>query len=165
MIAGHLAEDGLDFVFGEDDRQMLRLFSPNNIRQRFQLLLQDFAVKKKNSAEGLALGRGGDVFVDGKVGEEGGNFGCAHVFGMALVMEEDEAFDPIVVSVFGAPGVMFKAHSIAELSEERLGRSGHGSIRGELRVKGNETIVETSLLAAAICPGWRVGIKSGNCFP
>jgi hypothetical protein len=115
MIAGHLAEDGLDFVFSKHHWQVLGLFSPDDVRQDIEFLLQDFTVEKKDGAEGLALGGGGDVFVDSKVGEEGGDFRCAHVFGVAFVVEKDEAFDPIVVSVFGAPGVMFEAHGIAEL--------------------------------------------------
>jgi hypothetical protein len=107
MIAGHLAKNGLNFIFSEDDRQMLGLFGPDDIRQGVEFLSQDFTVKKENSAEGLALGGGGDVFIDGQMSEEGGDFRSAHVFGVTLVVEKDEAFDPIVVRVFGAPGVMF----------------------------------------------------------
>ena len=39
MIAGHLAKNGLNFIFGENDRQMLGLFSPDNVGQGVEFLL------------------------------------------------------------------------------------------------------------------------------
>jgi len=56
------------------------------------------------------------VFIDGEVGEEGFDFGAAHFVGVALVVEQDEASDPIHVSVFGADGVVFEAQGVADTS-------------------------------------------------
>ena len=116
----HMPQDGLHFGFGQDDGQALGLFGPDNIGQRLQLLLQDFAVEEGDGAQGLALGGGGHVLFDGQMGQEGRDFGGAHVLGVAAVVKQDEAFDPIVVSVFSAAGIMLEAHGLADLVEERF---------------------------------------------
>ena len=46
------------------------------------------------------------------------NFIGAHVFGVAFVVKEDEAFDPVVVGLFGAVGVVLKADGVGDLVEE-----------------------------------------------
>ena len=68
---------------------------------------QDFLIKEQQSRKGLVLGRSRDLLMGGKVGEEGFDFGCAHGGGVTFVMEEDVAFDPIFVGLFGAVGVVF----------------------------------------------------------
>jgi len=113
-----LTEDGPDLIFGKNDRQALRLFGPDDIRQGVKFLLQDFPVEEEDGAEGLALGGGGDVAFDSQMGEEGDDFGRAQVFGVAFVMEEDEAFDPIHIGFFGADGIVFEADGVAKLIEE-----------------------------------------------
>lgn len=77
--------------------------------------MQDFAVKEEEGAEGLVLGRGGDVAGDGEVSEELFDFTGAHLVGMAFVVVEDEAFDPVGIRFFGADGVMFEADGGADL--------------------------------------------------
>ena len=59
--------------------------------------------------------------MDGQVGEEGSDFGDTHLLGVAFVVEEDEAFDPANVCLFGADGVMLAADGITHLIEEFLG--------------------------------------------
>ena len=59
--------------------------------------------------------------MDGQVGEEGFDFGDTHLLGVAFVVEEDEAFDPANVCLFGADGVMLAADGITHLIEEFLG--------------------------------------------
>ena len=113
-----MTEDGPDLIFGKNDRQALRLFGPDDIRQGVKFLLQDFPVEEEDGAEGLALGGGGDVAFDSQMGEEGDDFGRAQVFGVAFVMEEDEAFDPIHIGFFGADGIVFEADGVAKLIEE-----------------------------------------------
>jgi len=99
----------------------------HQVNSFINVLLQDVTVQEENGREGLGLGGGGDVAVDGQVGEEGGDFGRAHVFGVAELVEVNKAFDPIDVGVFGAAGIMFDADGGAELVEEFRGFSGHGS--------------------------------------
>ena len=72
------------------------------------------------------MGRGGDVAINGQVGEEGSDVRRAQVFGVLLVMEEDVALDPIYVSVFGATRIMFDTKGSAELVEEFGRFGGHG---------------------------------------
>ena len=56
-----------------------------------------------------------------EMGKGGRDFGDAYLFRMMLVVEEDEAFDPANVCLFGAEGVMLAADGIAHLVEEFLG--------------------------------------------
>ena len=49
---------------------------------------------------------------------------------MALVMEEDETFDPIHVGIFGAVGVMLGLEGVMHLVEQFFAlRQGGGGIR------------------------------------
>jgi len=57
----------------------------------------------------------------GEVGNKGLNFLGAHVFGMALVVEEDEAASPIYIRLFSTVGVMFEANGSAYLIEKFFG--------------------------------------------
>jgi hypothetical protein len=86
-------------------------------------------VEEEQGAEGLVLRRGGDVAVDGQIGEEVVDFRFTHFDGMALAVEQDVAFGPVVVRVFGADGVMAHAARVAEAIEE-FGRFGHGMTVG-----------------------------------
>ena len=50
--------------------------------------------------------------------EEGLDFWLAHFFGVAFVVEEKVAFDTVIVSLFGAVGVVLEAESVGDLDEE-----------------------------------------------
>jgi hypothetical protein len=126
VIARELPEEGADFVFGEDDREAGGLFGADEVYAFVNVLLEDAAVEEEEGGEGLVLGGGGDVAIDGKVGEESGDFGRAQVFGVLLVVEKDVTFGPVNVGVFGAAGIMFDADGGAELVEEFGGFGGHG---------------------------------------
>ena len=89
--------------------------------------MEDVAVEEEDVAESLVL-------VGCEVGEEGGDFFGTHVFGVAFVMEEDVAFDPIFVVLFGAVGVVFEANGIETWS--RSLRGGFCSIWDRLFWKG-----------------------------
>jgi hypothetical protein len=62
------------------------------------------AVEKEDGGQGLVLGRGADVRVDGQVGSEGFNFRRIHLTRMALVVKQDKAFNPMHVRFFGTDG-------------------------------------------------------------
>ncbi len=102
MRAGHGSEDALGFVFGEDGGKALRAVSADGVNGVVQFFLEDFAIEEEDGGEGLVLGGGSDVFLDGEVGEEVLYFGRAHVFWVAFFVEEDVAGDPIDVGVFGS---------------------------------------------------------------
>jgi len=74
--AGEVAEDGVHLFFGEDGGEAIDLGGMDFVVNR---LFQQFVVGEEEGLEGLVLGGGGDVFVDGQVGEEGLDFGGAHI--------------------------------------------------------------------------------------
>jgi hypothetical protein len=93
------------------------------------LFVEDFAVEEENGAEGLILGGGGDVPFHGQMGQEGLDFGGAHLGGVALVVEEEEAAHPVQVGLFGAVEIMLEPEDFPELVQQFLRHS-------ELLVKG-----------------------------
>jgi hypothetical protein len=60
------------------------------------------------------LGGGGNFVLDGEMGEEGFDFGYAHVLGMAFVVKEDETPDPLDVGFFGLVGVVFEPEGFTD---------------------------------------------------
>lgn len=76
------------------------------------------AIEKQDSVEGLVLGVGGDVAFNCEVGEEGFDFGDTHFVGVTLVVEEDEAANPLNVGFFCAIGIVLEANGIADLVKE-----------------------------------------------
>lgn len=71
---------------------------------------EDGAIEKENGAEGLVLGGGGDLFPDSEVGEEGLDLARPEVFGVSVVVEGNEALQPLDVAALGAERVEFAAH-------------------------------------------------------
>ena len=127
VCARHAFDDLARFGAGEDDGQAGGLFGADGVERRVELDLEHLAVEKEQRAEGLILRGGGDVAFYGQVGEEGFHFDTAHVFGMALVVEEDVARDPIGVGLLGAIGIVFEPQRIAHLIEKFFGRLLHRS--------------------------------------
>ena len=126
MGARHGIDDAHDFVFGQDGWKALGFAGADGVNC-FEGLVQDFAVKKKNGTEGLislapparaGVGGGGNFALGGKVGDEGFDFGVAHVFGVAFAMKKDVPFGPIDIGVFGAVGVVLGLKGFAHLVEE-----------------------------------------------
>jgi hypothetical protein len=64
------------------------------------------------------LDEGGDVLFDSEVDEKGLDFWVSYFFGVAFVVEEKAAFDPVIVSLFGAVGVLLGARDAASLIEK-----------------------------------------------
>ncbi|MBK8129452.1 MAG: hypothetical protein IPK53_11315 [bacterium] len=58
------------------------------------------------------------MVVDGQVGQEGIDLGCAHYGRMAFVMEEDITANPVEVLLFGAVGIVAQAENVSELIEQ-----------------------------------------------
>ena len=78
----------------------------------FDLDIEYVAVEEEDGTESLLLGGCGDIFFNGKMGEEGLDLFDSHVFGVSFVVEEDVAFDPFLVGLFGAEGVVFEADGV-----------------------------------------------------
>jgi hypothetical protein len=81
-------------------------------------LSENIPVKEENGAEGLRLSGRGDILFNGERGEKVRDFRFSHISGMTFVVEKDELFDPVKVSLFGANAVMFEADDLADLIEE-----------------------------------------------
>jgi len=104
--ACHFVDNGHGFLMGEDHGQGFRFFGAEYIRGEGNVYLQDVAIQEDDGAQCLVLSRSGDMPFYGEVGDESLYFLRAHVFWVALVVEEDVALDPILVCFFGAGGVI-----------------------------------------------------------
>ena len=110
--AAHFADDGEGFGMGEDDGEGFGFFGADDIGREFDLFVEDMAVEEEDGAECLVLGGSGDVLFDSEMGKEVLYFSDAHVFRVAFMMKEDVAFDPILVGLFGAVGIVFEAEGV-----------------------------------------------------
>lgn len=115
--AGDAVDNGAGFLFGEDGGQVLGRLGAGGLDGGVEGAIEDFAVEEKKGAEGLVLGGGGDVVIDGEVGEEGFDLGSAHIGRMFFAVKKDEAFDPVDVGLFGAVGIVFEAEPVPHLIE------------------------------------------------
>ena len=77
--------------------------------------VEDVAVEEEEGADDLVLSGGGGFAVYDKVGDELFDFGGAHFFGVAFVVEENVLAHPFDVGFFGAWGVLFEADVFAVL--------------------------------------------------
>lgn len=77
-------------IYSKDLRQSSRgedvLPDPGALR--VGVLTRQRVGQGEQGAQNPVLGRGGNVFIDGRVGEEGFDFGCAHLFGAPFAVEE-----------------------------------------------------------------------------
>ena len=116
--AVNFVDDSQGFAGCENGGQGFGFFGADYVGWKFDLGIENVAVEEENGAEGLILGRCGNVLFGGEVGEKGSNFGDAHIFGVTFVVEEDVAFDPIFVGLFRTVGVVFESNGIGNLFEE-----------------------------------------------
>jgi len=78
-------------------------------------------VNRYDGGTGLILGSGGDPLVYCQGGAERFDVRDAHVPGVAFVVEEDEAFDPVDIGLFSADGGVFEAQRIPDLVQRFRG--------------------------------------------
>lgn len=133
VVAFKVGEDGARFSAGEDDGQLGRTADALDAIDKREFAIEHLLIKKENRAEGLVLSGGGDTALDREMAQEGGDLGFAHLGRMAFLVEEDEAPDPIEISLLGADAVALDAqvpaHAIEQLLPGRRGarRGGNGS--------------------------------------
>ena len=73
------------------------------------------SIQEQDCAERLVLGGCSDLALVRQVGNESLHFVSCHVVGMALVVEEDEALDPVDISLLGAVGIVLHAQDFTSL--------------------------------------------------
>jgi len=74
-------------------------------------------VEEKDCRKSLILGGRGNILTNRQMGEKSFNFRDIHIFGVAFVMEKDEAFNPVEIGFFGADRVMHSSQRVADLVE------------------------------------------------
>jgi hypothetical protein len=114
VLAFDLGEDGAGLGASEDDGQFGRTADALDPGDVLELSIEDLLVEKKEGAKGLVLGGGGDATFDSEMAKEEGDLGFAHLFGVPLAVEEDEAANPIEVSLLGPNAVMLNAQMPAD---------------------------------------------------
>jgi hypothetical protein len=102
----------------ENHGKLRRLLGPHYVVQLVEVLIENLAIQKKKSAEGLILGGGRNLSLNGKVGQEFGYLPLAHVARVPLLMKEDKTPDPTDVGIFGANTVVFGPDPVRNLVEE-----------------------------------------------
>jgi len=53
------------------------------------------------------------------MGQEGFDCPAAHLLGVAFVVEQNVAFDPVYMSLFGANGIVFEPNDVTSTSSEQ----------------------------------------------
>ena len=125
-----MGDDGVGFLPGEHDGQLGRPADSFHAGDVLQLLVEDLLVEKKERTKRLVLSGGGDMAVDGEMAEEGSDLFLAHLGGMALVVEEDVAADPVQVELLRAEAVVLYPQMPANAVEELRRSGGAGDRRG-----------------------------------
>ena len=130
VVAFELREHSARLRAGEDDRNLGWAFNSLYLVDEVEFPIEDLLVEEKEGAEGLVLGRGGDMFLDREVSEKLRDLLLAHLLRMAFAVEEDVAPDPIEVDLFGADRVVLEAkvpaHAVEQFGFERSeGRGRH----------------------------------------
>jgi hypothetical protein len=120
--AGKMGQYLLHLRFGEYGRQTFGFLGADGFEvEGIEVLMQHLAIEEEESGKGLVLGGGSNVVFGRQVREKGTNFGGPHFAGMAFVVEEDKASNPIDIGFFCAQSVVFNAQQFADLVKQ-LGR-------------------------------------------
>jgi hypothetical protein len=117
-----LVEQRFDFARVEDDGESDGLLRADEIVEFARVDLQHVTIEKEQGGEGLILGRRADLELGRKRREKRGDLACAHFFGRAFVMEEDESHDPGPIGFLGSWAQVTETYrsliTLAELGAE-----------------------------------------------
>jgi len=90
-----MAEDRVDLVTSQDDRQALRPLGANDAVDVPQFLPQNDAIKEKKGAQRLVLRRSAHPPPRCEVGQERGDLRLAHLVRMGLAVEAKKPQNPV----------------------------------------------------------------------
>jgi hypothetical protein len=124
--AAQAREQGFDLAAPQHHRQVVRSFGSYDVVEPLDVAFEDVPVEEADRRQRLVLGRGAGVAVHGQGGEEGFDFALAHVGGMTLAVEDDEAADPVHVGLLGAQRVVTGTHGFADAVEQTWALAGDG---------------------------------------
>ena len=74
-------------------------------------------IYKEQGTQSLILSGCCHLFLNGQVGEEGFNIRDAHLLGMALMMKQDVAANPLHVGLLCTVGIVLEPNSLSNLVE------------------------------------------------
>ena len=109
------------FVRGQHDGQPLGTTCANDAFNAVERLLQNMLVEKEDRGQSLVLGRRRDVFLDGQMSQETVDIAFRQLPGMLVLVELDEAANPMHVRFFRASAVMADTQNSDEVVVE-MGR-------------------------------------------
>ena len=126
IITFEVSKDSACFASTKNDREPGRAPNPLDAGNEFEFAIKDLLVKEQQSAEGLVLCGGSDSAINRQMAEEGGDFFLTHLVGVTFFVEQDEAADPVHVSLLGANAVALDAEMPADAVEEFAWRRAGG---------------------------------------
>ena len=118
---GHAVEplqDGADLVPRQHDGEVQGPLGPDDVVEPRKLDAEHLVVEKEQGAQGLVLGGGRDLVVNGERRQERGDLGGAHLGRVALAVKDDVPLDPVDVRLLGSAAVVAGADGLAHAVEE-----------------------------------------------
>lgn len=113
-------QDQPDLGAGEDDGGVFGSFGAEDGADVADRLVEHSIIEEDDGVEGDILGGSGNAGPFGEGGKERADLGGAHFGGVAFIVEEDEAADPMNVGFFGAGAQVAEADGFADLIEKFL---------------------------------------------
>jgi hypothetical protein len=97
---------------------LVGLFGPHYPFQSARVLIQHLLIQKKDGAEGLVLSGCSHTVFNGKMGKKHIDFRRSHIFGVAFVVKQDIASDPLNVGFFRSYAVVAQSDGRPHLIEK-----------------------------------------------
>lgn len=96
----------------------MRPFGSFNIFDIGEIDLQDLTVKKQQGTQGHCLCGGGNGAFNRQMRQVGPDFWCAHVFGMAFAVKQDEVADVVNIGLLGLEAEVPKTNGLPDLIQQ-----------------------------------------------
>ncbi len=127
LSARHMAEHLANLVLGKHGGQPSWPLGAHSMDGQVHVLPQHLAVEEEERAEGLVLRGGGDPLLHSQMRQKGIHFLGAHLAGVALAVEHDEALDPVGVALTRTGRIVLALDGFPHLVKQSLGSRVHGA--------------------------------------
>src|SRR5260370_16115125 len=115
-------QDASDLIADKHNGQALWLSCSLDVGNIRKVLFQHIAIEKKQSTKGNGLRRCGNPALDCEIGDEGANLSFGHLAWMSFAVKQNEAANPIYVSLLSTYAEVALASNRAHLIQQpRLG--------------------------------------------